>query len=138
MISINNICKITFSGLISNMFVFILLISSLARAEEYRAKLTPEETKSIWLKSCGLSLFEAQSRYGSKITFPSKRDRQSFIDDVCNKAASDQLKHFAKKKSLSPESHACMYVAERGDLIVGFENHGQNSMTFAFGYCNNL
>lgn len=124
--------------IIRNTFAIFFLLSSICKAEEYRAKLTADETKNIWLKSCKESLFESQTRYGSKIYFPSKRDHQSFINDICNRAVDDQLKHFAKKKSLSPESHACMYIAERGDLIIGFENHSQNSMMFAFGYCNKL
>ena len=85
-----------FSEFILGSIVIVLLTVSSAHAEEYRAKLSSEATKSIWLKSCESSLFEAQNRFGSKITFPSKRDRQTFIYNVCNKAADEQLKHFVK------------------------------------------
>lgn len=120
------------------IILLIMILTGTAQATEYKARISPEETEAIWIKSCRLSLWIAQTTYGSKVTFPSKRDRMAFVKETCEKAKSAELIDFAKMKKLSPEEHACLFITDRGDLIHGFEKYGTDGMDFAVQYCEKL
>lgn len=122
--------------IILSMMLVFLLMTGVAQAVVYQAKLSPEQTEAIWMKSCRISLWVAIDTYGSKVTFPSKRDRIAFIRETCEKAKESQLADYSKMKTLSPEQHACLYISDRSDLIRGFEAPISDDIEFAFGYCN--
>lgn len=96
------------------------------------------EAKDIWLSSCGTNLDIAFKAFGSKKSYNNARERTDVIKEVCSSAVEAQTKYALAHPKLSIESHACLYLAERGDLVRGFEDHGDNSMEFVFGRCNKL